>query len=424
MLGPFVQKPIPLHISPLMTREKPDSEVRHAIVDLSWPKNLSVNAGVMKDKYLGSSFVLNYPSVDDIVKKIVELGPGSLLYKVDISQAFRQLKVDPGDLDLLGLRHHSYFIDQSVPFGYRHGSVFFEKVTDSIRYIMRQQGYPHLYNYVDDLICCRLPSNIHQSFETLLQLLTHLGLTINPKKLVAPSTSLICLGILINTETRTMAVPPDKLDSIINMCSQWKNKNFCSKRQLQSLLGSLLYASKCVKPARTFLNVRFKMCQTCTYVSQPYAHAFEGKFCKDTIFLNREFFKDLNWFYTFLRQFNGVVYYDIRPVQGELHLDASLTGMGEIFDNQCYALAIPKNFKNYSIVHLGMVNILVALKIWVYQWQDKKIRSNVIIWQLRRFLPRVRQKMAYWGHVLVTYGCYLLFLIFLFILSIFLENQM
>ena len=195
---------------------------------------------------------------------------------------------------------------------------------------MRQQGYPHLYNYVDDLIYCGLPSNIHQSFETLLQLLTQLGLTINPKKLVAPSTSLTCLGILINTETRTMAVPPDKLDSIINMCSQWKNKKFCSKRQLQSLLSSLLYVSKCVKPARTFLNCMLML--------------LRKNFAKDTIFLNKEFFKDLNWFHTFLRQFNGVVYYDIRSVQGELHLDASLTGMGGIFDNQCYALPIPKKF--------------------------------------------------------------------------------
>ena len=68
MLGPFDQKPLPLHISPFMTREKPDSEVRRTIVDLSWPKNFSVNAGVMKDTHLGSSFVLNYPSVDDIVR--------------------------------------------------------------------------------------------------------------------------------------------------------------------------------------------------------------------------------------------------------------------------------------------------------------------------------------------------------------------
>ena len=70
-----------------------------------------------------------------------------------------------------------------------------------------------------------------------------------------------------------------------------------------------------------------------------------------------------------MSQFNGVVYYDIKPVQAALHLDASLTGV-----MLCYALPIPKKFRNYSIVHLEMINILVALKIWAYQWKDKKIR--------------------------------------------------
>ena len=119
---------------------------------------------------------------------------------------------------------------------------------------MKQQGFPHLHNYVDDLIYCGLPSNIHLSFETLLELLIKLGLTINPKKLVALCTSRVSLGILINTETRTMSVPPDKLNSVIDMCNQWQNKKFCSKSQLQSLLGSILYLSKCVKTAHTFLN--------------------------------------------------------------------------------------------------------------------------------------------------------------------------
>ena len=163
------------------------------------------------------------------------------------------------------------------------------------------------------------------NLETLLELLTQLGLTINPKKLVAPSTSLICLGILINTETRTISVHSDKLDSIIDMCSQWQNKKFCSKRQLQSLLVSLLYVSKCVKPAHTFLNRMLML--------------LRENFEKDTIFLNRGFFKGLNWFHTFLSHFNGVVYYDIKPVQAELHLDVSLTGMGGIFDNQCFKIS-------------------------------------------------------------------------------------
>ena len=78
MLGPFDQKPIPLHISPFMTMEKLDCEVRCTIVDLSWPENILVNAGVQKNTNLGLNFILNYPSVDDIIKKITELGPPSI----------------------------------------------------------------------------------------------------------------------------------------------------------------------------------------------------------------------------------------------------------------------------------------------------------------------------------------------------------
>ena len=107
---------------------------------------------------------------------------------------------------------------------------------------------------MDDLLYCGLPSNIYKSFAFLSDLLHQLGLKINPKKLVEPSTSVVCLGILINTEDRTMSIPPDKLQEIIQSCLEWHTKRSCSKRQLQSLLGSLLYICKCVKPARVFLN--------------------------------------------------------------------------------------------------------------------------------------------------------------------------
>ena len=90
--------------------------------------------------------------------------------------------------------------------------------------------------------------------------------------------------------------------------------------------------------------------------------------------LSQEFFKDLAWFKNFLTQFISIVYYDTRPVQTELHLDACLTRLGGIFANQCYALPISKGYNNYSIVHLEMLNILVALKVWAHQWANKKVR--------------------------------------------------
>ena len=63
MLGPFNTNPIPLHVSPLMVRDKQDSN-KQTIIHLSWPKGASVNASVQKDIYLGSQYALNYPSID------------------------------------------------------------------------------------------------------------------------------------------------------------------------------------------------------------------------------------------------------------------------------------------------------------------------------------------------------------------------
>ena len=221
-----------------MTRDKHDSIQKRTIMDLSWPKGLSINNGVDKDTYLSTSYLLNYPSIDNITASLCKLGPAAQLFKIDISRAFRQIKIDPGDIDLLGMKFQDqYFLDLSVPFGYRHGSKIFQRCTDSIRYIMTKNGFPGLYNYIDDLIFTGLPSKIDSAYQFLQGLLQDLRLDISQKKLVPPTTSVTCLGILIDTVHRTISIPPAKLQDIINMCKNWATKTFCSKNHLQSLLA-------------------------------------------------------------------------------------------------------------------------------------------------------------------------------------------
>ena len=60
MIGPFDKKPCTLHISPFMTRDKAQLEVRCTIIDLSWPKGQAVNDGVKKNVYLGGEFEMRY----------------------------------------------------------------------------------------------------------------------------------------------------------------------------------------------------------------------------------------------------------------------------------------------------------------------------------------------------------------------------
>ena len=86
-----------------MTRDKPGAPHRRVIINLSFPAGKCVNAGVDQDKYLGSKFLLTLPTIDTIMNKLVKLGKGALLYKSDISRAFRHVKIDPADYNYLGL---------------------------------------------------------------------------------------------------------------------------------------------------------------------------------------------------------------------------------------------------------------------------------------------------------------------------------
>ena len=138
------------------------------IVDLSWPKGLSVNNGVSSCSYLGTQFELKYPTIDSIVITLKALGPATKILKPDISGAFRHVCIDLGDLDFTF--KEKFYLDLMLPFGF-HLSLFFSKLSNSIRYIMAKYGHPYLSNYIDDLIYCGLPSKIDSAYQFLLNLL-------------------------------------------------------------------------------------------------------------------------------------------------------------------------------------------------------------------------------------------------------------
>ena len=352
IVGPFKQPPCKNgHISPFMTRDKPGSEHRRVITDLSWPIGCSVNAGIDKDSYLGTDFALVLPTVDNIIDQLKSLGKGAHLYKIDISRAFRHIKVDPLDYDLLGLHWRDVYIDTCVPFGSRHGSQIFQRVSDA----MRRHGHK-VIDYVDDYIGFGVPSDAKASFDFLFDLLQRLGLTVSQKKLVPPATSVICLGVEINTVAGSISIPAEKLCQISNTVKDWKNKKTCSKRQLQSLLGHLLYIDKCVRPARYFLN---RMLQT-----------LRSNYDNASIQLDADFHRDLRWLEKFLPMYNGASLYDHKICHHQVHLDACLGG---VWQNYVYHLPISYGYKGLNIAHLEMVNILVARKVFCRHWAGKQV---------------------------------------------------
>ena len=114
-----------------------------------------------------------------------------------------------------------------------------------------------------------------------------------------------------------------------------------------------------MKPARFFLNRMLAFLRQHT--------------SKSYVVLDQEFQKDLNWFNTFLFQYNGITFYDKVHPQDKVFLDASLQGLGGVFKNMVYSLQIPKGFNNYTIVHLEILNVVVALKLWGSLWKNQAI---------------------------------------------------
>ena len=299
ILGPYNSCPLDnMHFSPFLTREKPGAPHRRVIVDLGYPEGFSVNAGVDSDQYLQTPFILTLPTIDHITQKVKQNGKGSMLYKIDLSRAFRHVKIDPKDYNLLGLHiSNEIFYDLCLPFGFKHGSAIFQRISDSIRYIMNSLGFK-VTNYIDDIIGHSVRSQAHDSFRTLFKILSDLGFDISQKKIITPSTRVTCLGVDINTENFTVSIPSDKVKEIIDTCSTWGSKKVCTKRELQSLLGKLLYITKCVKSSRFFLNRMLEVLRN----SQKRAK----------IQLTPEFHRDFNWFRKFIPKFNGCAFLSIK----------------------------------------------------------------------------------------------------------------
>ena len=356
ILGPYDQPPLAgLHRSPFMSREKPDSPHRRFIIDLSFPHGTYVNAGISKDIYLDIRFILKLPTIDNITNQIRTLGRGCQLYKVDTSRAFRHEKLDPRDYDLLGLRHVNWYVDTCLPFGYRHGSALFQHLSDALHHIMHKKGYD-VMNYIDDILGIDIPSKIDASFDTLQSLFRDLGFEISVKKLIAPTTSMNCLGIMVDTTNFTLAIPQAKMQEILQTCDQWRHKNYCDKRQLQSLLGSLLYVTKCVRTFRFFLNQLLD-----------FLRSIEDK---GHTALTIDAKRYINWFVKFMPTFNGVVFFNQKPVKCSIELDASLRGPGVSWGSRVYTLSLPLGYLDMNIAHLELLNILVALRVWHKFWAN------------------------------------------------------
>lgn len=108
-----------------------------------------------------------------------------------MARAYRQLRVDPLDSPLLGLKvDGKFYIDACPPFGCCSSSAACQRLSNAVSYIFASRGFMVLA-YLDDYASCELtPEKSFQAYHSFIALANQLGLDLAAHKCVQPTTSI------------------------------------------------------------------------------------------------------------------------------------------------------------------------------------------------------------------------------------------
>lgn len=369
VLGPFKEDPFYpwVRYSPIMTRPKRDSEQRRVILDLSYPKGSAVNDGIAVDNHFGADISYTLPTINDFASRLIDQGHGSYMWKADLRRAYRQLRADPLDAPLLGMKVGAdIYIDLCPPFGCRSSAAICQKMANALVYIMNNKGY-YLLAYLDDFGACYASKEDAQaSFHAFLDLTSQLGLHLAKEKSVPPAQEIEWLGYKVNSKDMSISISAAKLCDTLNDCKGWLNKSRVDKRTVQAIVGRLVYISNCIRPGRKFTS---RILATLRAMGD-----------RQWTTLSDEFKADLLWFTSYAERANGIFLINPCRPQFDIECDASLQGAGGNSDTHYYQWDFTEaHKKNYTAIHhLEAINVLVAIRTLGPSRTSRP--SNIVVW--------------------------------------------
>ena len=397
--GPFSSPPLPnLHISSFGVIPKKGQPGKwRLIVDLSSPKGWSVNDGIDPDE-----FALQYITVDQIISMISKYGRGALMAKFDVESAYRNIAIHPVDRYLLGLKWRDrYYVDLALPFGLRSAPFIFNSVADMVEWILcHAHNVSDLMHYLDDFITAGPPDSCQcaDNMATSLAVCRALGLPLHPDKCIGPSSHLLVLGIELDSVAQVARLPEDKLCALQELIHSWRNRRWCTRHQLESLIGHLHHAAKVVWPGRTFLRRMIDLLRCFRKRDHP-------------IRLNAEFHLDLQWWLQFLSSWNGVAFWLFPGMAAapdlEVTSDASGSlGFGAYFRGEWFSGSWTTSQGSQSIAYKELFPVVIAAHLWGPQWARRHIlfRSDneAVVYILNSRTSKIPELMRLLRHLLAS----------------------
>lgn len=360
--GPFSAPPLPnFRSSPLGVAVRKHSGKLRQIHHLSWPRGSSVNDGIPD-----SEASISYDMFDRAVADLVASGPGSLMIKLDLEQAFRHIPIRPADWPLLGYEWRGQlYYELFLMFGLRSAPYIFNLFSEALHWILDHHIPARIRHYLDDFLKIFVPDTRPELVEAALTwvraLAQVLGLNFQDSKVIGPTHVLEFLGIILDSIRMEARLPAEKLAYLQTLLSTWLSKSHCTQHELSELTGYLMFSSLVVPYSRAFLRSMFD-----------FSASFRAPFARRRI--PRAVRRDLEWWATFSPAWNGVLL--ISPKRETLHIytDASGSkGAGGHFDSCWFSTRIPARYKLRDIQFKEFYAIIQAILRWGPRFSGKHI---------------------------------------------------
>ena len=197
------------------------------------------------------------------------------------------------DVSLVGYCFNGQmYFDKVLSMGLKSAAFIAQCVTNAVKYMCKVSDIS-IENYLDDLAGADTPDKALKSFHELGKILEFCGLEEAFEKYCPPSTQMIFIGELFDTESLTLLVFHERLQSINTLVNSWLQYETATLKQLQSPIGKLSFVAHFVKSARIFISRLLNWLQNIQNT-------------ENAQIVPDEIRKDLEWWRIFLPRFNGV----------------------------------------------------------------------------------------------------------------------
>ena len=365
-LGPFEVIPFEhFNINPMGVVPKKEKGSFRLIIDLSQPKNNSINSGIPEDYSK-----VKYSSLYTAIDLIIQCGPGAYMAKSDVESAFRLLPISPDQYHLLGFSFNNlFYFDKCLPMGASSSCFLFEKFSSSLEFIAIKAGVSLVTHYLDDFFFTNSTfEDCNKDLSIFQSVCKDINIPLSSKKTVGPTQILSFLGFEIDTIAETVRLPQDKVDK----CLAWINwmlvRKQCQLKDMQSLLGLLNFTCTVIRPGKAFLN---RLYQLTAHITKSFHYIRLSSDCK----------KDLRMWLLFLNNYNGVTLYKhelfIDSDTSHLYADACKTcGFGAYFQTHWFSLSYPSDwYREQNITLLELLPIVLGIEAW----KDALVNKTLII---------------------------------------------